>query len=170
MFLRTMKDLLVDQLDELYAAEAHRAVVLPKLASAASSSTLSAVLRSHAEQSDSHVSRLMAAFNALGVTPRAPTSAESEGMKGLCADCMTLAGAHDAEPHVRDAALIAITQHVAHHEIAGYGCARTWARLLGYDQAASELQEALSEERRGDKDLSRLSEDLNRTALTPAAC
>jgi ferritin-like metal-binding protein YciE len=90
-------------------------------------------------------------------------------MKGLCQDCLRLANMSKAEPHVRDAALIAVAQHVEHDEIAGYGCARTWAGLLGYDQAASRLQQTLAEERKADAELSRLAERLNKAAAAVPA-
>ena len=128
MPLNTMKGLLIDQLNELYAAEKHGAEMLPKLMRAASSPKLAAALRSHADETKEHLSRLESVFEGLGAAPR---RVESKGMKGLCQDCMKLADMAKAEPHVRDAALIAVAQHVEHDEIAGYGCARTWARLLG---------------------------------------
>ena len=89
-------------------------------------------------------------------------------MKGLCADCLDLARLARVEPHVRDAAVIAVAQHLEHDEIAGYGCARTWARLLGHRTIASTLQHTLNEEGRFDAKLSRLADALNRAALEPA--
>ena len=69
---------------------------------------------------------------------------------------------------MRDAALIAVVQRLEHDEMAGYGCARTWAGLLGYTVAASELLKTLTEERRCDESLSRIAETLNKAALEPA--
>ncbi len=168
MPLTTMKDLLLNQLNELYAAEVHSTQLLPKLARAAGDPKLAASLRSHAKESEQHLTRLEEVFEELGLTPRSPTGSESNGMRGLSADCLRLAQMDEAEPHVRDAALIAAAQHVEHDEIAGYGCARTWAGLLGYDSAAARLQRTLDEERRSDFELTRLSESLNRTALAAA--
>ena len=70
---------------------------------------------------------------------------------------------------VRDAAIIAALQRLEHDEIAGYGCARTWASLLGYTTAASELLKTLTEERRFDEGLTRVAETLNKSALEPVA-
>lgn len=89
-------------------------------------------------------------------------------MKGLCADCLDLARLARVEPHVRDAAVIAAVQHLQHDEIAGYGCARTWARLLGHRSIAGMLQRTLNEEGRFDARLSRIADALNRAALEPA--
>jgi ferritin-like metal-binding protein YciE len=89
-------------------------------------------------------------------------------MKGLCADCLELARLARVEPHVRDAAVIAAAQRIEHDEMAGYGCARTWAKLLGHRTIASNLQRSLNEEGRFDAKLSRLADAMNRAALEPA--
>lgn len=89
-------------------------------------------------------------------------------MRGLAHDCMKLAVDSEAEPHVRDAALIAAAQHVEHDKIAGYGCARTWAGLLGHKIAAGMLQTTLDEEKAADRRLSQLAETLNAAAAEPA--
>ena len=169
MPLNTMRDLLIDQLNELHAAERHSLDVLPKLAKAAASPKLARALRDHAEESKEHLSRLNDVFEELGVRVRAPERAESMASKGLCRDCLRLAEMKEADPAVRDAALIAVAQHVEHDEIAGYGCARTWAELLGQATIASNLRKTLAEERRSDTDLTRLAESLNKRALAAAA-
>jgi ferritin-like metal-binding protein YciE len=168
MPLNTMRDLLITQLNELYASEQHNRQILPRLAEAAANPKLAAALRSHGAETGSHLERLEEVLGDLGVRPR-PSGAESKGMKGLCQDCLSLAKMSNAEPHVRDAALIAVAQHVEHDEIAGYGCARTWARLLGHTKAADRLQTTLDEEKAADARLSALAESLNRAALEPAA-
>ena len=170
MPLNTMKDLLLDQLNELYAAEKHSLEVLPKLAKAASSPKLAQAFRDHAQESKEHLSRLDTIFDDLGTSARTPGRAESKASKGLCQDCLKLASMAKADPAVRDAALIAVAQHVEHDEIAGYGCARTWADLLGHDTIASNLRKTLAEERKADTELTRLAENLNKRALaaTPA--
>ncbi|HEY3245678.1 MAG TPA: DUF892 family protein, partial [Phycisphaerae bacterium] len=63
--------------------------------------------------------------------------------------------------------LIASAQHLCHDEIAGYGCARTWAKVLGYDSAAEILQKNLAEEKQADAELSRIAERVNATAARP---
>jgi ferritin-like metal-binding protein YciE len=64
--------------------------------------------------------------------------------------------------------VIAAAQHVEHDEIAGYGCARTWARMLGHSGAANLLQKTLDEEKASDQLLSKLAERINEDALEPA--
>ena len=66
-------------------------------------------------------------------------------------------GQEEAEPAVRDAALIAAAQKVEHYEIAGYGTARTWAELLGLTQVARLLQQTLDEEKQTDEKLTQLA-------------
>ncbi|TVQ34501.1 MAG: DUF892 family protein [Phycisphaeraceae bacterium] len=168
MPLNTMKDLLYEQLNELHAAEKHSTGTLQKLMDAASSEELARHFRIHVEQAKERQSRLEAIFEELKMKPGPTSRAESRGMKGLLDDCLKLANMRKAEPHVRDAAIIAAAQHVAHDEIAGYGCARTWADLLGHHDLASMLQASLTEAREADEKLSRLAESLNKTALVAA--
>ena len=164
MPLATMKDLLVSHLNELHANERHLAELLPALARAASSQELADKLRSHASEAKEHGSRLASVFRELGTRPHSSNS-ETRGMKGLAQDCLHLARSHGAEPHVRDAAIIGAVQHLKHDEIAGYGCARTWARLLGHPSVSRTLQDILDEERDFDGELTRLAESVNERAL-----
>ena len=164
MPMNTMKDLLVTQLNELYAAERHGGALLASLADHASDRALAELLRSHGSETKEHVARLDAVFKELGLQPHA-ARAETACMKGLAKDCLDLAKAPRTEPHVRDAAIIAGVQHIEHDEIAGYGCARTWASLLGFHGAVRTLQHTLDEERRADVDLSRIAQQVNRKAM-----
>ena len=74
----------------------------------------------------------------------------------------------DAEPEVKDAGLIAAAQRVEHYEMAGYGCVRNYARLLGDRKAATLLGETLKEEGQTDKDLTKLAGGINIRAEHPA--
>jgi ferritin-like metal-binding protein YciE len=78
-------------------------------------------------------------------------------MEGLVAEGKEVME-EDGEPSVIDAALIASAQRVEHYEMAGYGCVRTFANLLGYEDAAALLQETLDEEGEADKKLTELAE------------
>ena len=163
--MHSLKDLLVEQLNELYAAESHSHAVLAKLANAASSPKLAEALRMHADETKQHIARLDRVFGEIGGRPR---KLETHGCKGLLEDCTEIAGRSKIDPHVRDAALIAVVQRLEHDEMAGYGCARTWAGLLGYPAVAAELLKTLTEERRCDEKLSQVAESLNKAALEPA--
>jgi ferritin-like metal-binding protein YciE len=165
MPLQTLNELFIAQLNELLAGEAACIDAYRTLQGVTTSPRLSRSLKAHEAESQDHADRLEAIFEELGVTPR---RGASQGMKGLCADCLELARLARVEPHVRDAAVIAVAQHLEHDEIAGYGCARTWAKLLGHRSIASTLQRTLVEERRCDTRLSKIADALNRAALEPA--
>ena len=80
-------------------------------------------------------------------------------MAGLLAEAKEMM--EDAEPNVKDAALIAAAQKVEHYEIASYGCLRTWADLLEIDQASMLLQETLDEEKETDEKLTDIAASIN---------
>ncbi len=164
--MKSLKDLLVEQLTDLHATESHAESVLAKLAGVVASPKLAEAIRGHIDESKHHLYRLDRVFGELGVKPK---RIDTHGSKGLLADCVAIAARTKVEPHVRDAAIIASLQRLEHDEIAGYGCARTWASLLGYSPAATELLKTLTEERRFDESLTRIAETLNRTALEPVA-
>jgi ferritin-like metal-binding protein YciE len=173
MAMHTLRDLLLRQLHELHAGERHHAETLARLANAAANPDLAAALRRHREETLEQSRRLDGVLSAVtarlgtAVLPP-PAERESYGMHGLLRDCLELAGRDDVEPHVRDAAIIGLVQHVGHDEIAGYGCARSWARLLGLEEAAVSLQRSLSEEKSLDGELTRVAEALNKAALAPS--
>jgi ferritin-like metal-binding protein YciE len=164
--MKSLKDLLIEQLHELHASEMHSQTVLPKLASAAAAPKLGDAIRGHIDETKQHLARLDRVFGELGIKPR---KIETHGSKGLLEDCTAIAGRSKIEPHVRDAAIIAAMQRLEHDEIAGYGCARTWASLLGFSTSSSELLKTLTEERRFDESLTRIAETLNKSALEPVA-
>lgn len=164
--MKSLRDLLVEQLNELHSAEIHSEAVLGKVAGACASPKLAEAIRAHIDETRQHLARLDRVFGELGLKPK---KLETHGSKGLLEDCTTIAGRGRIEPHVRDAAIIAAMQRLEHDEIAGYGCARTWATLLGHPTAAGELLKTLTEERRFDEGLTRIAESLNKSALEPVA-
>lgn len=164
--MNSLKDLLVEQLHELHSEETHSESVLSRLAGAAASQDLADALRAHVTETRQHLARIDRVLGELGAKPR---KIETHGAKGILEDCASIAGRTKVEPHVRDAAIIATVQRLEHDEMAGYGCARTWAQLLGHPNAAAELLKSLTEERRFDENLSRIAEKLNRNALEPVA-
>jgi ferritin-like metal-binding protein YciE len=165
MKLKTLHDLYVDELKDLYNAEHQLLSALPKMAKAASDTRLAKAFTDHLAQTKNQVDRLEEIFKKLDVGPKGKTC---QAMKGLLEEGKEAID-HDAEETVRDAALIAAAQRVEHYEMAGYGCVRTFARLLGEDQAADLLQETLDEEGAADKKLTKLAETvINAEAIAPA--
>jgi len=124
------------------------------MAQAASSTDLRDAFNQHLEQTRNHVQRLDTIFSDLGMTPG---SEECEAMKGLIKEGENAIQAQ-GDSVVKDAALIAAAQRVEHYEIAGYGTVRTYAKELGYDDAASLLDKTLDEEGNTDKKLTKLAE------------
>jgi ferritin-like metal-binding protein YciE len=157
MEMETLRELFVEQLKDLYSAENQIIKALPKMIKTASSDQLKAGFEEHLEQTKGHVERLENIFEELDESPRGK---KCKGMEGLLAEGKELME-EDAEEDVLDAGLIAAAQHVEHYEIAGYGCVRTYAELLGMKNAAKLLQQTLDEEKETDKKLSKLAESIN---------
>jgi ferritin-like metal-binding protein YciE len=154
MHLESLHDLYVDELKDLYNAENQLLKALPKMAKAAAAPELRTAFEDHLEETRGQVERLERIFKKLDASPKGK---KCKGMEGLIEEGKEVMG-QDAEPAVLDAALIAAAQRVEHYEMAGYGCVRNYARLLGYDDAAELLQETLDEEGAADKKLTELAE------------
>jgi ferritin-like metal-binding protein YciE len=164
MRLATLHDLYVDELKDLYNAEHQILKALPRMVKAASAPQLAKAFTHHLAETKGHVDRLHKIFKKLDLSPNGKTCKAMEGLLEEGKEVM----AEDAEPTVMDAALIASAQRVEHYEMAGYGCVRTFARLLDYEQAADLLQKTLDEEGAADKKLTSLAETvINVEAVAP---
>src|SRR5438105_5738243 len=142
MKLDTLQKLYVDELRDLYNAENQLLKALPKMAKAASSEELKNAFETHLEQTETHVERLENIFAQLDETPKGKTC---HGMKGLIEEGSEILG-KSGEDSVIDAGIIVAAQKVEHYEIASYGSVRTFAEMLGDDNAAGLLQETTDEE------------------------
>jgi ferritin-like metal-binding protein YciE len=156
MALQSLEDLHVNELKDLYNAENQLVKALPKMARAAHAPELRAAIEEHLEVTRGQVERLNRIFEGLGVSPRGKKCKAMEGLVEEGKEVMEEEGA----PAVRDAALIAAAQRVEHYELAGYGCVRTYARLLGHEEAAELLQQTLAEEAEADEKLTQLAESV----------
>jgi len=161
MKLSTLNDLYVEELQDLYSVENQILKALPNMVKAAHSPDLKSGFESHLRQTQEHVSRLEQIFDKLGKSPRGKFC---KGMEGILAEGKELLK-EDAEPDVLDAGLITAAQHVEHYEIAGYGTVRTYAKLLGDNEAMALLQKTLDEEEQTDRKLTQLSNNINVEAL-----
>jgi ferritin-like metal-binding protein YciE len=160
MSVKTMQELLIDELKDLYSAEKQIVRALPKLAKAASSSELQQALLSHLEETKVQVSRL----EKIGeIVSKKLTGKTCVGMKDVLEEGAEVLEDTD-KGIIRDAALIAASQRVEHYEMAGYGSAREFAKLLGHSDAAALLNETLAEEKNADKKLSAISKQVNAEA------
>jgi ferritin-like metal-binding protein YciE len=153
MELESLKDLYIHELKDLYSAEKQLTKALPKMAKAATNEELATGFEEHLEQTEEHVNRLEQILKSHDETTRGP---KCKGMEGLIEEGSEIIE-EDAEDEVRDAGLISAAQRVEHYEIAGYGCARTYAELLGDKRGAQLLQKTLDEEGETDKKLTKLA-------------
>ena len=152
--LESLEDLLQEELRDMYDAEKQLTKALPKLSKKASSPELKDAFDEHLRQTEGHIERLEQIFEQLEIPARAK---KCEGMKNLFAegDEMIAEAEDDA---TRDALMIAAAQKVEHYEMASYGTMRTWATLLGKNDAASLFQENLDEEKEADQKLTEIAE------------
>lgn len=157
MKIESLRELLEEELKDIYSAEKQLVKALPKMAKKASSAELKSALEEHLEVTKTQVERLEEVFEALGQSPKAKTC---KAMQGLIEEGEEILG-EDATDAVRDAGIIAAAQKVEHYEIASYGTVRTWARLCGEEEAADLLQETLDEESEADETLTGLAESIN---------
>ena len=156
MKLETLKDLYIQELKDLYSAEKQIIKALPKMVKAATNKELATGFEEHLEQTKEHVARLEKILTSHDESTRGP---KCEGMEGVLKEGDEMIE-EDAEEEVRDAGLIAAAQRVEHYEMAGYGCARTYAELLGDRQGAQLLQTTLREESDTDKKLTKLAKSV----------
>lgn len=164
MSVGTMQELLIDELKDLYSAEKQIVRALPKLARASKSEELRSALLQHLEETKNQVSRLEQIAEIVGKKLTGKTCA---GMKGVLEEGSEVL--EDTEKgEVRDAALIAASQRVEHYEMAGYGSARNFAKILGLQDVAQLLDETLAEEKAADKKLSEISRSVNGDAKRAA--
>ncbi|MGB2669468.1 MAG: ferritin-like domain-containing protein [Candidatus Acidiferrum sp.] len=157
MVTNRLKHLYIEELKDLYSAENQMVKALPKMIKAATSKDLRAGFEGHLEQTKGHVSRLEEIFKALGESPKGK---KCKGMEGLIKEGGEMIE-EDPAPEELDAGLISAAQRVEHYEIAGYGCVRTYAKLLGENEAEALLQETLEEEKKTDAKLTQLAENIN---------
>jgi len=157
MQLENLHQLFVNELRELYSGEKQMSDTLPKMAKAATSRDLRRAFKDHLKETEEHVSRLEEVFEQLGIRG---WEKDNDAIQGLVRSGEDLI-ASSTDEDVLDAGLIAAAQKVEHHEIAAYGCVRTYAELLGRDDFVRILQRTLDEEKRADRRLTGIAESIN---------
>jgi ferritin-like metal-binding protein YciE len=154
MALKTLQDLLVDTIKDIYDAEHQIMDTLPKMADLAKSQELKNAFQEHLQQTRGQARRLEEVFRACGEEPRRKSCA---GMEGII-DEGEVIGKEFEENSALDAALIDAAQKVEHYEIASYGTLCAWAEELENPRALSLLKQNLSEEKETDVKLTELAE------------
>jgi ferritin-like metal-binding protein YciE len=153
MKMKTLDDLLAHEIKDLYSAEKQLTKALPKMAKAATSEELRTAFESHLAETEEQINRLEEIMGKLDIPTRVPKCKAMEGLIEEGKDILE----EDMDDNVRDAALICAAQRAEHYEIAAYGCARTFAELLGHGEIVDLLQQTLDEEKATDEKLTEIA-------------
>ena len=152
--IKTMDDLFLHQLQDIYYAEKQLVKALPKMAEKATDKQLKQGFLTHLEETKTHVQRLGQVFEMHGAQVKA---ADCPAIDGIIKEADEVTG-EVADKSVLDAALINAGQAAEHYEITRYGSLIAWAKQLGRNDCASILQKTLDEERITDRKLTSLAE------------
>lgn len=150
---KTLHDLFMTELADVYNVEKRLVKALPKMAKAATAEELQEAISLHLKETEGHVRTVELVFAAFDEKPK---SKKCEAIEGLLSEGDELAASFKGSAAC-DAAIISACQKVEHYEIASYGCLQEWAGLLGNDEAATMLEEILAEEKAADESLSALA-------------
>ena len=151
--MKTLKDLFLDEVGDMYDAERRIVKVLPKLVKAATCEKLKAALLTHLKETEGHVTKLEQVFKSLNQKAKGKTCKTTVALLEEGGD---IAAEFKGSPAI-NAALISAAQKVEHHEIASYGALHEWAELLGHSNAAELLEEILGEEKAANATLTELA-------------
>ena len=151
---KTLDDLFLDTLKDIYFAERKILRALPKMARAASSAELKAAFEKHKDETEGQVERLQQVFEIVGKRAQGKTC---DAIEGIIAEGEEIIENYKGTAAI-DAGLISAAQAVEHYEMARYGTLKRWAEMLGLTEAAELLGETLSEEAMTDEALSSLAD------------
>lgn len=154
MASKTLKDLFIHMLSDIYSAEKQLTKALPKMARAATNPKLSDAFRAHLEETQGQIERIDQIVETSEIRLKRMKCA---AMEGLVEEGKEVIDEIEKGP-VLDAALIAAAQKVEHYEIASYGTLCTFAKQLGMDDALRLLKETMAEEKATDEKLTVLAE------------
>lgn len=161
--IKTMNDLFLHQLQDIYYAEQQIVKSLPDMIEKAKDPQLKTGLKAHLGETENHVVRLEQVFKMHGVQPK---GVDCPAIDGIIEEAEEIAG-DVADRDVLDAAIIAAAQAVEHYEMTRYGTLIAWAHQLGRDDCAAVLQKTLDEEKAADKKLTAMAESkVNRKAAS----
>ena len=152
--IKSLDDLFVHQLQDIYYAENQITKALPKMIDKASDPQLKRGFEKHLTETRTHVQRLEQVFQMHGHTPKAVTC---PAIDGIIKEADEVSGDID-DKSVLDAGLVASAQAVEHYEITRYGTLIAWAKRLGRNDCASVLEQTLQEEKATDQALTKIAE------------
>jgi ferritin-like metal-binding protein YciE len=150
---KTLDDLFLDTLKDIYYAEKQIVKTLPKMAKAASSPDLKAGFEQHLVETEGHVERLEQVFEMIGKPARGKTC---DAILGIIEEGKSIMEEFKGAPAL-DAGLVSAAQAVEHYEIARYGTLKTWASQLGMKDAVALFDATLKEEEAADRKLSQVA-------------
>ena len=160
--IKTLDDLFVHTLQDIYYAEQQITKALPKMIAKVTDPQLKQAFQAHLGETRNHVSRVEQVFEMHGESPKAVTCPAIDGIISEANEIMGDA----SDPEVLDAAALAAAQAVEHYEITRYGTLAAWARQLGRNDCASVLEQNLNEEKAADQKLTAIAEGrVNRVAV-----
>lgn len=152
--IRTMNDLFVHQLQDIYYTEQQLVKALPKMAEKATDPKLKQGFQMHLKETEGHVKRLEDVFKMQGIQAKA---VNCPAIDGIIEEANETAGEVD-DKTVLDAALINAAQAAEHYEITRYGTLIAWAKRLGRNECATLFEKTLQEEKAADQKLTSLAE------------
>ncbi len=160
--IKTLDDLFVHTLQDIYYAEQQILKALPKMIAKVSDPQLKQAFQSHLAETKNHVSRVEQVFEMHGQSAKAVNCPAIDGIISEANEIMGDA----SDPEVLDAAALAAAQAVEHYEITRYGTLAAWARQLGRNDCAGVLEQNLQEEKAADLKLTAIAEGrVNRVAV-----
>jgi ferritin-like metal-binding protein YciE len=160
--IKTLNDLFVHTLQDIYYAEKKITKALPKMIAKVSDQQLQSAFLTHLAETENHIARVERVFEMHGEPAKAVTCPAIDGIVAEAEEIMKDA----SDPEVLDAAALASAQAVEHYEITRYGTLIAWAKELGRNDCASVLQENLDEEKATDLKLTQIAEArVNRVAV-----
>ena len=158
---KTLDDLFLDTLKDIYYAEKQILKTLPKMAKAAQSEEVKAGFEQHAQETEGQIERLEQVFEIIGKPARGKTC---DAILGIIEEGKEIMTEYKGTKAL-DAGLISSAQAVEHYEMARYGTLKTWAQQLGYADAVALLDETLQQEIATDQKLTQVAEaSANQTA------
>jgi ferritin-like metal-binding protein YciE len=159
--IKTMDDLFVHQLQDVYYAEKQITKALPKMIDKATDAQLRSGLQAHLGETEGHIRRLEQVFKLHGAEAK---GIDCPAIDGIIEEAEEITGEVE-DKQVLDAAIISAAQAVEHYEITRYGTLTSWAKQLGREDCAALLQQNLDEEHKADGKLTKLAEaGINRKA------
>jgi ferritin-like metal-binding protein YciE len=151
---KTLTDLFLETLKDMYHAEKQILKSLPKMAKSAASDQLREAFENHRNETENQIERLEQVFEMFGKPARAKTCDAILGIIEESKEVMEEFRGTEA----LDAGLIASAQTIEHYEISRYGTLKTWATQLGMNDAVRLLEQTLQEEKKTDQLLTQIAE------------